>query len=71
MKRIPPVVYLVVLLASLVLAYFTWTKGPSKPGRAVTVLECGKGELKRLVLREKERKIVYFQRRSPWSGETV
>jgi hypothetical protein len=71
MKRIPPIAYLAVLLISLVLAYLTWTEGPQKPGGKSTVLECGKGELQKIALREKERKVVYTQRKSSWSGETV
>jgi len=71
MKRIPPIVYLAVLLISLVLAYLTWTEGPPKPGGKTPVLECDKGDLQRLTLREKERKVIYEQRKNAWSGDTV
>jgi hypothetical protein len=69
MKRIPPFVYLVALLISLVLAYFTWTQGPKKPEGGVTLLECGKGSLEKVTLREKERKVVFDRRQNAWSGE--
>jgi hypothetical protein len=71
MKRIPPFVYLVALLVSLILAYFTWTQGPKKPEGGVTLLECGKGSLEKVTLREKERKVVFDRRKSAWSGEQV
>jgi len=71
MKRIPPLVYLVVLLISLVLAYFTWTEGPEKPEGDATLLACGKGEIQKITIREKERKVVFDRRKSAWSGETV
>jgi hypothetical protein len=71
MKRIPLLVYLVVLLVSLVLAYVTWTEGPKKPEGDATLLACGKGEIRKITLREKERKVVFDRRKSAWTGETV
>ena len=71
MKRIPLYGYLGVLLASLALAYFTWTKGPEAADGDVTILACGKGDIRQITLREKERKVVFDPRRSAWSGETI
>jgi len=71
MKRIPLLGYCVVLLVSLALAYVTWTKGPEKTEGDVTLLACGKGEVRKITLREKERKVVFDRKKSAWSGQDV
>lgn len=70
MKRIVPILYLCALLLGLVLAYFTWTEEPEKPGGEVTILECAKDALKKLVIKEENRTVAFTQKKSGWSGET-
>lgn len=69
MKRISPILYLCVLMLTLVLAYFSWTQGPKKPGGEVKVLECGEGDIETLTIREKNRTVTFTRKKSAWSGE--
>ena len=68
MKRIPPIAYLIVLLGSLVLAHFAWTEGSREPSGDILILECIDGELKNVTIKEKDRKVVFSQKRSDWTG---
>ncbi len=70
MKRIVPILYLCALLLSLVLAYFTWTDEPEKSSGEVTILECGKEAIKKLVIKEENRTVSFTQKKSAWSGES-
>ena len=70
MKRISPVLYLGALILSLVFAFLTWTQGPKKMGGEVTALECGKGDLQELTLREKNRRVTFARKENAWSGRT-
>jgi len=68
MKRTVLVLYLVILLLSLVFAYLTWTAPPKKPGEKATILECSKGDLQKVTLREKDRTVTFTRKADSWSG---
>ncbi len=68
MKRLPLALYLGILLASMLLAYGTWTRRPAASRGEVALLSCDAGGLRKVIRRGKDTTVV-FDRRAGRAGE--
>jgi len=70
MKKTSLFFYFVLLVVSLVLAWFSWVAAPKPAEEGVAIINCKKGELQGLTLEEERRSATYTFRKSAYSGES-
>ncbi len=71
MKRVSLLLYFIILLASLALAYFTWEQKPKKPGEKVPLLTCSKGDIVRITYTAEDQTVTVSKKKSPYSGASA